>query len=176
MASIAAMGSGSVTSPMPQRISLLAASGWDSANAFTRRPISGNKYPACNLRKLSLMLGMVLIVSASFHTRNGTESRPRSGMPSFPASRNGATSPPCRSFLRAKAAAPAPLRVHAPRRPPVLPDSPELLPGKIPKTGQADAQQRNPFILRGIMALKKPASFVPRSASVLLLKPELPGT
>ena len=40
----------------------------------------------------------------------------------------------------------------------------------------ADAQQGNPFILRGIMALKKPASFVPRSASVLLLKPELLGT
>ncbi|MFR2949045.1 MAG: hypothetical protein ACLTNK_06885, partial [Akkermansia muciniphila] len=60
-----------------------------------------------------------------------------------------------------KAAAPALLRVHAPRRHPVLPDSPELLPGKIPKNGQADAQQGNLFILRGIMALKKPASFVP---------------
>lgn|GEM_PF-6347716 len=69
--------------------------------------------------------------------------------------------PPCRSFRRAKAAAPALLRVHAPRRHPVLPDSPELLPGKIPKNGQADAQQGNLFILRGIMALKKPASFVP---------------
>ena len=51
-----------------------------------------------------------------------------------------------------------------------------FFPAKIPKTGQADAQQGNPFILRGIMALKKPASFVPRSASVLLLKPELLGT
>lgn len=161
MASIAAMGSGSVTSPMPQRISLLAASGWDSANAFTRRPISGNKYPACNLRKLSLILGMVLIVSASFHTRNGTESRPRSGMPSFPASRNGTALPFCRSFRRAKAAAPAPLGVHSPRQHPVLPDFPKLLPGKISKNGQADAQQGNLFILQGIMALKTPASFVP---------------
>ena len=42
-----------------------------------------------------------------------------------------------------------------------MPDFPKLLPSKIPKNGQADAQQGNLFILQGIMALKKPASFVP---------------
>lgn len=161
MASIAAMGSGSVTSPMPQRISLLAASGWDSANACTRRPISGNKYPACNLRKLSLMLGMVLVVSAfiPYPERDGIKAPFRHAV--LPCVTKRRSFPPCRSFRRVKAAAPALLRVHAPRRHPVLPDSPELLPGKIPKNGQADAQQGNLFILRGIMALKKPASFVP---------------
>ena len=38
-----APGSGSVTSPMPQRMMRLAASGFASAKRFTRRPISGKR-------------------------------------------------------------------------------------------------------------------------------------
>ena len=42
-AAMAAGGSGSVTSPMPQRMTRLAAAGFASQNAFTRRPISGKR-------------------------------------------------------------------------------------------------------------------------------------
>lgn len=175
MASIAAMGSGSVTSPMPQRISLLAASGWDSANACTRRPISGNKYPACNLRKLSLMLGMVLVVSAfiPYPERDGIKAPFRHA--SFPASRNGASSPDAVSTVPKRLLLSLCVSCSSPN---VLSSliSLSFFPGKIPKNGQADARQEKTFTLRGIMVLKTPAIFIPPSAPVLLLKPELPGT
>jgi hypothetical protein len=50
MAAIAAGGSGSVTSPTPQRMIRDARSGCSAAKAFTRRPISGKKYPAASVR------------------------------------------------------------------------------------------------------------------------------
>lgn len=161
MASIAAMGSGSVTSPMPQRISLLAASGWDSANAFTRAPYFREQISRLQLEEV------IVNVRHGFNSKRLIPYPERDGIKApfrhavLPCVTKRRSFPPCRSFRRVKAAAPALLRVHAPRRHPVLPDSPELLPGKIPKNGQADAQQGNLFILRGIMALKKPASFVP---------------
>ncbi len=43
IAVMTAAGSGSVTSPMPQRMRRPAAAGFASQNAFTRRPISGNR-------------------------------------------------------------------------------------------------------------------------------------
>lgn len=59
IASRTAFGSGSVTSPMPHLMSVVALSGLASVYAATRLPISGNRYPAFNFKKLSLMLAMM---------------------------------------------------------------------------------------------------------------------
>ncbi len=161
MASIAAMGSGSVTSPMPQRISLLAASGWDSANACTRAPYFREQISRLQLEEIIVNVRHGFSSKRFlFHTRNGTESRPLSGMPSFPASRNGASSPDAVSTVPKRLLLSLCVSCSSPN---VLSSliSLSFFPGKIPKNGQADARQEKTFTLRGIMVLKTPAIFIP---------------
>ena len=64
--------SGCVTSPMPMLMT--SACGLSSLNARTRRPISGNRYPALSFRKFSLI---PIIASKSLSLRSNREpSRP----------------------------------------------------------------------------------------------------
>ena len=50
IASRAANGKGSVTSPIPHRMICLAPSGLLSVNKFTLRAISGKRYPALSFK------------------------------------------------------------------------------------------------------------------------------
>lgn len=81
-------------------------------------------------------------------------------MPSFPASRNGASSPDAVSTVPKRLLLSLCVSCSSPN---VLSSliSLSFFPGKIPKNGQADARQEKTFTLRGIMVLKTPAIFIP---------------